>query len=112
MRHIIAMLIVITLVGCAHGNTNLRERTAFWRAELARDIPTGTPQAKVKEWGITRNVRFDYLEKQRWFSANVELVPDSGIGFPCSHWNILLKIAIDANGRTVSSDVSVVGSCV
>jgi hypothetical protein len=111
MRHLIATLIVITLVGCTHDNTKLQERVAFWRAELARDIPNGTSQERVKEWGAIRKIQFDYLEQQHWLYANIESVPDSGIGLPCSQWNIILKVSVDSSGRTVSNNISTVGTC-
>jgi hypothetical protein len=63
------------------------------------------------QWGKDRNVKFDFLEEQRGLYANVEQVPDSGIGFPCSDWNIILKVSLDPNDCTSGSEVRTVGSC-
>lgn len=112
MRFLTIALFALALMGCTQGNSHARERADFWRAEMARDIPPGTAKEKAIQWGKGRNVKFDFLEQQRWLYANVEHVPDSGIGFPCSDWNIILKVSLDANDRTIGNEVSTVGSCI
>lgn len=111
MRVLTFVLFAFALMGCTQGNFRACERAEFWRAEIARDIPLGTTKEKAIQWGKDHNVKFDFLEKQRWLYANVEQVSDSGIGFPCSDWNITLKVSLDANDRATGSEVSTVGSC-
>jgi hypothetical protein len=93
MRFLTMIMFSLALMGCAQGNSHARERAEFWKAELARDIPPGTAKDNAIQWGKDRNVKFDFLEKQRMLYANVEHVPDSGIGFPCSDWNIILEVS-------------------
>ncbi|WP_026223521.1 hypothetical protein [Methylosarcina fibrata] len=111
MRFLASILFCLTLVGCASESTQLNERTKFWKSELAHNIPTGTPKEKALQWGKEHQVKFAFLEKQNWLYANVERVPDSGIGFPCSEWNIILKVFLGADGKSVGNEVNAVGSC-
>jgi hypothetical protein len=111
MRFFAFVLFALALMGCTQGNSRARERAEFWKAEMARDIPPGTTKEKAIQWGKDRKVKFDFLEKQRWLYANVEQVPGSGIGFPCSDWNIILTVSLDPNDRTIGNEVSTVGSC-
>jgi hypothetical protein len=112
MHFITFVLFALALTGCTQGNSHARERAEFWKAELAHNIPLGTTKEKAIQWGKDRNVKFEFLEEQHWLYANVEHVPDSGIGFPCSDWNIILKVSLDANDRTTGREVSTVGSCI
>jgi len=112
MRIIIAPLIFIALTGCSSGHPKLQERIAFWRNTLAKDVPVGTNAENIRAWGTAHHVKFDYLEQQQWLYANVAKIPEKGIHFPCSEWNIILKITIDSAGRSVKTDVSSVGSCI
>jgi hypothetical protein len=108
-----AALISASLVlGCASDQSKVQERIAFWKETLAREVPLGTPADQIQEWGSAHKIKFDYLEKQRWLYAIAEMIPETGIRFPCSQWNIILKISIDGGGRSVKNDVSAVGSCV
>lgn len=102
---------IATLPACAGDNRLLNERTAYWREALLQGVPAGSSKRQAMEWAISRNVKFEYLEQQHWLYANVERVPESGIPFPCSQWNIILKVAIDNNGHSVQNDVSTVGTC-
>lgn len=107
----IAVLFTLLLVACANGETKLQERLTFWRGILAKEVPIGTSAENIKKWGLTHKVKLDYLEHQHWLYANVEVVPIDGIPFPCSEWNIILKISIDDTGHSSKNDVSPVGSC-
>lgn len=103
---------MVMLIGCTSHNAHVKERADYWKSDLDTNIPAGTTSAKAIEWGISKNIKFDYLPSKNWLYSNVERVPDSGIGFPCSEWNIMLKVILDANGYAVKNEVSAVGSCI
>jgi len=42
-----SMMLLAALAGCATASHQLDERESYWRAELARDVPVGTPKADV-----------------------------------------------------------------
>ena len=113
MRNALAALIIgiTTLPACAGDNHLLKERTAYWREALSRGVPAGSSKQQAMEWAASRNVKFEYLEQQHWLYANVERVPESGIPFPCSQWNIILTVTIDNTGHSVQNEVSTVGTC-
>jgi hypothetical protein len=67
--------------------------------------------ATANEWGAAHHAQFDFLEQQRWLYSNVERVPETGIHFPCSEWNIIIAIHLDGTNRAVSNDVRTVGTC-
>jgi hypothetical protein len=79
---------------------------------MAHDLPVGTSADVIKKWGATHSIKFDDLKAQHWLYANVESVPESGIPFPCSVWNIIIQITIDATNRSTQNKVSTVGSCI
>jgi len=56
-------------------------------------------------------VKFDYLRQQQELYANVEKVPEPGLKFPCSEWNIIVEITLDADGHAKDSSVRAVGTC-
>lgn len=112
MRLFYAMLIFLILTACANGHSQLQERVTFWQNTLAKEVPIGTSTERIKEWGVAHHIKFDYLELQHWLYANVEAVPEKGIPFPCSEWNIILKISIDVTGHSTKNEVSTVGSCI
>lgn len=111
MRIALAALTIATLLGCAGDNHLLKDRAAYWREALSQGVPKGTSREKAMEWAAGHNVKFEYLEQQHWLYANVEQVPESGIPFPCSQWNIILKVTIDTTGQSVKNEVSTVGTC-
>lgn len=112
MRIALAILAIIALPACAGDNDALHERVAYWRSALSHGVPNGSSREKAMEWAASRSVKFEYLEKQHWLYANVEQVPEAGIPFPCSQWNIILKVTLDGIGHSVSNEVSTVGSCI
>ena len=112
MRILPILLLSLILIACKHDSAKLDERVSFWRNELARDVPVGTSRDEIIKWGAGRGVKFDYLEVQHWLYVNAESVPETGIPFPCSAWNIIIKITIDPTNHSVQNNVSTVGSCI
>jgi hypothetical protein len=112
MQIIAILLISLSLVACKYDTAKLDERIAFWKNALASDLPVGTNADEIKKWGATHGVKFDDLKVQHWLYANVESVPETGIPFPCSAWNIIIKITVDTTNRSVQNNVSTVGSCI
>lgn len=111
MRIALAALVIATLSACTGDNQALQKRVTYWSNALSQGIPIGSSKEVALEWGKNHNVKFDYLEQQHWLYANVEQVPESGIPFPCSQWNIILKVSFDAMGHSVNNEVSKVGAC-
>jgi hypothetical protein len=103
--------VIIPLLKKHHTQPQLQERVHFWRDSLAKEVPIGTNKERIMEWGAAHHFKFDYLEKQHWLYANVEAVPEKGIPFPCSQWNIILEISIDKTGHSTNNEVSTVGTC-
>ena len=112
MRIALAALAIATLPACAGDNHVLQERVAYWRDTLSLGVPSGSSKEMAVGWAKGRQIEFDYLEQQHWLYANVEQVPVSGIPFPCSQWNIILKVSFDATGHSVKNEVSTVGTCI
>ena len=110
MRIVLVALAAALLAACAEEH-NLQERAAYWRVLLSKGVPAGSSKDKAIEWAINHNVKFKYLNQQNLLYANVEQVRESGISFPCSHWNIILKVAFDGNGYSLNNEVSTVGTC-
>jgi hypothetical protein len=111
MARLPTVIVVLALVGCTQDRAKVEERVAYWKSSLDQEVPAGSNTEKANDWGARHSVRLTYLEQQRWLYANVEQLPASGIPFPCSAWNVIVKIALDPAGRTVKNEVDAVGSC-
>jgi hypothetical protein len=112
VRASLTLLICLSLIGCKGDTSTLDKRVAFWNSALSRDIPVGTSTDEIRKWGVSHGVKFDYLSAQQWLYANVERVPEKGIPFPCSDWNIIIKISIDTANRSTKNNVGIVGTCI
>lgn len=44
---VIIVGLLATLAGCVTSSQRIDEREAYWRQELARDVPIGTPKSEV-----------------------------------------------------------------
>jgi hypothetical protein len=105
------VIAVVVLAGCKH-DSKLDKRVVYWENTLNHDLPVGTNADEIKKWGASHNIKFDHLKTQQWLYANVEIVPETGITFPCSAWNIIIKITIDDKNKSVKNNISTVGSCI
>jgi hypothetical protein len=112
LRGSLALSLVLALTACGGSNAELDARKSFWEEALRTSVPSGSSVQEIAAWGASHGVHFEYLPKQRWLYANVERIPASGIPFPCSEWNIIVKIAMSEAGRSESIEVSTVGKCV
>ena len=112
MRGLIAALSFALLSACTGDKSALQDRVSFWRAQMSEGVPVGSSVGNIQAWGHVHHVAFDYLEQQHLLYANVESVPESGLKFPCSKWNIILKVSINSAGVSTNNEVSTVGTCV
>ncbi|GLX80236.1 hypothetical protein tinsulaeT_35760 [Thalassotalea insulae] len=112
MKHSFIFLIIIFLSGCSQiSNQKLEERMRYWEASLEKNIPKGTSIELIQQWALKNSIEFIENPKTKILYANVEAIEDSGIGFPCSNWNIILKIQLDNNGDLSDSSIDSVGTC-
>lgn len=112
MKTLIIIILSTMLFSCSTDHGELNARVKYWQTLLDNEVPYGTDIEKIKKWGESKNIKFDYLKQQKWLYSNVEQIPVKGIKFPCSEWNIILKIIINSNGKSIKNEVSKVGSCV
>lgn len=112
MKTAILVVCLLALVGCSTARQKLDERKAFWRNALNAEVPVGSRKGAIEAWGARHGVKFMYLEKKQWLYANVERIPEEGIPFPCSDWNIIVEIPIGTEGQSLENRVSAVGSFV
>jgi hypothetical protein len=110
-RIALVALALFALSACTGRNHALQERIAYWQANLSEGVPVGSNRVAAMTWAASRDVQFQYVEEQHWLYAIVERVPESGIPYPCSQWNIILKVRFDSTGHSTKSDAGAVGSC-
>ena len=111
IKKIFKVLAPIILVGCAHANIDIKDRTTYWMTELDRNIPTGTPQRKIREWCLTRNIYCSHSEEKHNVRGDAEIIKSQGAVSACSDLRIVLNIALDDSGQSVSNKVETIGSC-
>ena len=103
--------IVYTLTGQITHN-RIQKRVAYWESLIDKEIPTGTRKENVEQWGQQQHLKLEWIPSKNMLDANVEQLPDAGIGFPCSSWNIIVDIYIGNDGSSLRRKVHSIGNCI
>ena len=97
----------LTLVSCSK-ETDVEERVVFWKSELYKIIPTGTPQEealnRLKE--IDSEVFVNLLSGN--ISSKLENIESNGI--PCKDWVLMATTEIQDNA-VIKHSISSTGRC-
>lgn len=101
------LISLLTLVSCSK-ETGVEERVVFWKSELYKIIPTGTPQEealnKLKE--IDSEAFVNLLSGN--ISSKLENIESSGI--PCKDWVLVATTEIQYNA-VIKHSISSKGRC-
>ena len=101
----------IGLAACSGDRTEFDARVQHWKSSIEAAAIPGTPRAQLEAWAKENGIQFHYLQQQHELYANVETLPEPGLKFPCSKWNVIAEISLDADDRAVVSHVQTVGTC-
>ncbi|TKB45972.1 hypothetical protein [Thalassotalea mangrovi] len=113
MKCFVILTIIILLSACSKNNNHLLdERMQYWEITLESNVTKGTSRESIKQWALKNSIEFFENPETKSLYANVETIADSGIGFPCSEWNIILEIQLDDNEVSIGHSISSVGTCV
>lgn len=85
-------------------------RVALWQQTVDRDIPPGTGQREIIEWGLKNDVTLHLLQKRDLYGL-IETMEPEGINFPCSRWNIILEITMNPAKESVRQKVRASDGC-
>ena len=101
------LISLLTLVSCSK-ETGVEERIVFWKSELYKIIPTGTPQEealnRLKE--IDSEVFVNLLSGN--ISSKLENIESNGI--PCKDWVLVATTEIQDNA-VIKHSISSTGRC-
>ena len=101
------LISLLTLVSCSK-ETSVEERVVFWKSELYKIIPTGTPQEealnKLKE--IDSEAFVNLLSGN--ISSKLESIESNGI--PCKDWVLVATTEIQDNA-VIKHSISSTGRC-
>ena len=94
--------------------SRINERKAYWEAAIDSEIPTGTTKESIETWATSRHLkdRLVWEPDKSLLEVNVERVPNAGILFPCSDWNLIFNLYLGETGTLIRREVHVIGSCV
>jgi hypothetical protein len=119
MKKILLGIVIIVVCLCIFSgitghitNSRIQKRIAYWKTLISEEIPIGTTKERMEQWGKQRHLNLTWIPSRNFFDTTVERVPDAGIGFPCSEWNIIIDIQMGNNGTSAKQKVHSVGSCV
>ena len=113
MKFYVIFILALFLSGCSESNNPvLDEKIKHWELLLNNNVPSGTSLKSIESWALKNNIQFHKNPTTNKLYANVEAVKDTGMGFPCSHWNVILEIQLNKNKSSISNSVSSVGTCV
>lgn len=86
------------------------DRKEYWKEKIATELPTGSTWDDITVWGELNTVNFE-KDSQNTLRGTAEIIPDPGLEFPCSQWNIVIIIDLDASGRSTDQKIKTIGSC-
>ena len=106
-KFLLFLISLLTLVSCSK-ETGVEERVVFWKSELYKNIPTGTPQEealnKLKE--IDSEAFVNLLSGN--ISSKLENIESNGI--PCKDWVLMATTEIQDNA-VIKHSISSTGRC-
>jgi hypothetical protein len=82
-----------------------------WDATIEKQVPIGTGRSKVEAWVAANTILLRYDADRNQLYGVVEKVPEPGLKFPCSDWNVIVEIRFDTRGRVLNHFVHTVGTC-
>lgn len=90
----------------------IQERKSYWTKLMETEIPIGSTSQEIEEWNKRHDLNMRWVGGRDFYNGNVEQVPDAGIGFPCSQWNVIIDIHVGLDGKSTSQNVHSVGTCI
>jgi hypothetical protein len=112
MRCAIVAVALLLLAACSHGDDAVQARLSYWQAEVSRGIPMGANRAVAEKWASDRRLQSTFNAEKSALWTRLEVVPVSGLKYPCSEWVIYLTTHIDSSGRVDHNEISPSGRCV
>jgi hypothetical protein len=97
-RAVILAFALCATIGCARGPDARR-----LEAQLRRDLPVGTPSARIDAYLAAHGWMHDYLPQERSWLAGVRNV---GSRFSLTREDLAIKIDLDGNKRLKSIHVN------
>jgi hypothetical protein len=104
---LLILISLLTLVSCSK-QTDVEERVMFWKSELYKNIPTGTPQ----EEALNKLKEIDSEAFVNLLSGNIssKLENIEGNGIPCKNWVLVATTEIQDNA-VIKHSISSTGRC-
>jgi len=104
---LLILISLLTLVSCSK-QTDVEERVMFWKSELYKNIPTGTP----KEEALNKLKEIDSEAFVNLLSGNIssKLENIEGNGIPCKNWVLVATTEIQDNA-VIKHSISSTGRC-
>ena len=101
------LISLLALASCAK-ETRVEERLVFWKSELYKIIPTGTPQ----EEALNKLKEIDSEAFINLLSGNIssKLENIEGNGIPCKDWVLVATTEIQDNA-VIKHSISSTGRC-
>ena len=108
---LLALAAIFSAIFSKSGANNVPQQISYWRQKLTSEVPVGSPKDYVLLWAKNNSVDFVLDVHRNTLFANVGRVPDTGIGFPCSEWNILIDLTLGRDNKVSTETVHSAGSC-
>ena len=91
--------------------SRIQKSVEYWESVLNTELPAGTAERMVQEWGERRQIQLGWSSNTSTYHGNVDKIPDTGFGFPCSEWHVLIDIVLGKDGAVVGHKVHSAGDC-
>ena len=88
---------------------SVAQRVQYWRIELPREVPVGSPAAALIAWLGTKKLRFERDVSSNFIHFILEEVP--GDGLVCKSWHVMATASLNTTAEVMAYDVDSAGSC-
>jgi hypothetical protein len=109
MRVLILVISILLLVACADHSNAVRQRQAYWREAIQKEVPPGTPLIALQQWAAARSIHLGELSEKRTLSGSAEYVSTNDM--VCKGWSITLEFRLAQDNTVAAEDAKTYGNC-
>jgi hypothetical protein len=109
MRILAFAISTLLLVACADHTNVVRERQAYWREAMLKEVPPGTPLSTLQQWAAARSVHLGGISEKRTVSGSAEYVSTNDL--VCKGWSIALEFRLAPDNTVANEDAKTYGNC-
>jgi hypothetical protein len=109
MRALAFPISTLLLVACADHSNTVRQRQAYWREVIQKEVPPGTPLITLQQWAAAKSIHLGDVSEKRTVSGSAEYVSTNDL--VCKGWSITLEFRLAPDNTVANEDAKTFGNC-